>query len=541
MALMLTAPVAVGWSLLASLTVSLAGVSLLVAGAHWLPIQYLGGTLAWSAAYLESVGLAEGIDLAGVKDGASSLGKAQAQVRIAIHAFVLIFVWNVLGGGILLACQLASQLSHQLHFSQLSQLPLGVSSAARPLRSWVQIRLVPVRLASYLSGLSLLAGALDYCLRAAREQPREAEAGARPLRRALSWTDAVRHRLSLSFALSGAGGPAAHALDVAGLEEEDAMEEFVSEADLRDFERRVNAVGGEGEEAGVGTPGAAWTHLSRKESAHLTSHQWICSNAEDRLCGFQSGGLQMLVKTVFEGVSFEDVRAFWIDDDFRGNWDRCFMSAEKVLECSCAQRKAQGEAQGGSSGGGHGMCERCGHVVRWVRKFPAFCSPREYIIARRSFFDAETKSAYVVSKSVDFDLPPKIKRVKEYYSAWRIRAVPSKQRPGEMAVETMLLHYEDLGVPNSIFKLAMRTFFGWFITGLESNGLREYVKQRHGQGKSKGKGKGARACPAGAAAQKGGLALAPRGRESPRWKALALCAAALLVGAHQKRHSRRRW
>jgi len=277
----------------------------------------------------------------------------------------------------------------------------------------------------------------------------------------------------------------------------------------------------------------------------------------------------MLVKTVFEGVSFEDTRAFYFDDNFRGNWDRCFMSSEKVLECSCKASRRKGlqgegvaatgsagaDADEGSAGSvDGGMCSRCGHVVRWVRKFPAFCGPREYIIARRSFYDAETDTAYVVSKSVDYDLPPKLKRVKEYYSSWRIRVVPSAQRPGETAVETVLLHYEDLGVPNSIFKLAMRTFFGWFISGLESNGLREYVKQRRGGGGSsdtsssasaKGGergGKGARSQAKSQDQLKGKVkASERRGRDSPRWKVLALCASAFLATSLQKRHNQRRW
>ena len=41
-----------------------------------------------------------------------------------------------------------------------------------------------------------------------------------------------------------------------------------------------------------------------------------------------------------------------------------------------------------------------------------------------------------------------------------------------------MLHYEDLGVPNSILKLAVRTFFGWFVSGLEAHGLRDYVKRK---------------------------------------------------------------
>merc|ERR1711977_574477 len=173
-----------------------------------------------------------------------------------------------------------------------------------------------------------------------------------------------------------------------------------------------------------------------------------------------------------------------------------------------------------------------GEVVRWVRKFPAFCGQREYIIARRTFREKRDtqcgtcvenqRVAYVVSKSTDCDLPPKIKRVKEYYSSWRIREMASAQRTGERAVEVMLLHYEDLGFPNSIFKLAMRTFFGWFITGLESNGLREYVKCN---GTSTN-----RSTSSNSAGSKGnvGKATTVKGRPLKRWQMLSAFALVLM-------------
>ena len=276
-------------------------------------------------------------------------------------------------------------------------------------------------------------------------------------------------------------------------------EEFIGRRDLLDLKRRIQSLEaqveegkGKGGKSSTSSQNFPWKHLSQKQSAQLSSHQWVRSNGEEgnRLMNCpESSGLQMLVKTVFEGVDWKDVADFWINDDFRGNWDRCFVSSETVL-------KEQQEEQMNPNGKDTAAAIKSKYnskgveVVRWVRKFPAFCGNREYIIARRSFYEEETNSVYVVSKSVDFDMPPQIKRVKEYYSSWRIRVVPSPQSPGKLAVETVLLHYEDLGVPNSIFRLAMRTFFGWFITGLESNGLREFVRQKdEGFGMEKNKQK----------------------------------------------------
>ena len=334
--------------------------------------------------------------------------------------------------------------------------------------------------------------------------------------------------------------------------------------DLEDLKRRLRTLETEGDDDddddSERNRAEGWHLLSRKTSPHLSSRQYVKSNAEDRITGYGSNSMQMLVKTTFEDVAFDDVADFFIDDSFRGRWDRCFVSAESVLEPTAERERDEkifsafsrddGEEEEGAGACVGAGAANGGEVVRWVRKFPAFCGLREYVIARRSFVEEDettgAKAVYVVTKSIDYDaLKPKIKRVREYYSSWRIRAVPSPKTEGAMAVETALLHYEDLGFPNSIFKLAMRTFFGWFITGLETNGLREYVKHKSGRtgagrdqekrggplarSLSRGKGSGLGLGRVG----KAGLCLA-RSAARRKWRVVGLALSASMVAAKKK-------
>eukprot|EP00213_Chloropicon_mariensis_P005413 CAMPEP_0197483388 /NCGR_PEP_ID=MMETSP1309-20131121/56773_1 /TAXON_ID=464262 /ORGANISM="Genus nov. species nov., Strain RCC998" /LENGTH=476 /DNA_ID=CAMNT_0043025989 /DNA_START=364 /DNA_END=1794 /DNA_ORIENTATION=- len=432
----------------------------------------------------------------------SSSSHGGVHVPLGIQVAVLILVWNLLGGGILLACQLtlhlldAYQKNRAEWINNQEERAKGKGKGkGKGMGMGMKMGMgADTKVASSSSSSSSYQKAVDMCSRVFY----------------LVDFDLPAFSFSALSTLGLGRKPVvkAHRLEPLG------MDAYLGKAHLDDLKRRIEGLdGAQGE--GKQEEGN-WKHLSQKQSSQLSSHQWVCSNDDDRLCDFQSSGLQMLVKTVFEDVEFDDVRKFWIDDNFRANWDKCFVSSEKVLEFQPGDEQGQGQEEGDQDSASSG------EIVRWVRKFPAFCSPREYIIARKSFYEEDTRTAYVISKSVDYDLPPKIKRVKEYYSSWRIRVVPSAREEGKWAVETMLLHYEDLGFPNSIFKLAMRTFFGWFITGLESNGLREYVKCN---GTSTN-----RSTSSNSAGSKGnvGKAATVKGRPLKRWQMLSAFALVLM-------------
>ncbi|KAG0460675.1 hypothetical protein HPP92_020972 [Vanilla planifolia] len=119
-------------------------------------------------------------------------------------------------------------------------------------------------------------------------------------------------------------------------------------------------------------------------------------------------------------------------------------------------------------------------LVHWVRKFPFFCSDREYTIGRRIW--KVDGAYYCVTKGVPCPSLPrqnKPKRVDLYYSSWRIRAVESLRGDGQMtACEVLLFHYEDMGIPWEIAKLGVRQGMWGCVKKIEP-GLRAYQVTRN--------------------------------------------------------------
>ncbi|KAL1189500.1 hypothetical protein V5N11_019132 [Cardamine amara subsp. amara] len=125
----------------------------------------------------------------------------------------------------------------------------------------------------------------------------------------------------------------------------------------------------------------------------------------------ENGPPQYRSRTVFEDATPEMVRDFFWDDEFRSKWDDMLLYSSTLERC-----KSTGTM-----------------VVQWVRKFPFFCSDREYIIGRR-IWDA-SRVFYCITKGVQYPSVPrqnKPRRVDLYYSSWCIRAVESKRGDGEM-------------------------------------------------------------------------------------------------------------
>ncbi|PKI64388.1 hypothetical protein CRG98_015248 [Punica granatum] len=118
-------------------------------------------------------------------------------------------------------------------------------------------------------------------------------------------------------------------------------------------------------------------------------------------------------------------------------------------------------------------------MVHWVRKFPFFCSDREYVIGRRIWESG--RSYYCVTKGVPCSSVPrrnKPRRVDLYYSSWCVRAVESKRRDGQLtACEVLLFHYEDMGIPWEIAKLGVRQGM-WGAVKKIDPGLRAYQRER---------------------------------------------------------------
>ncbi|GLJ54218.1 hypothetical protein SUGI_1162640 [Cryptomeria japonica] len=170
------------------------------------------------------------------------------------------------------------------------------------------------------------------------------------------------------------------------------------------------------------------------------------------------GPPQYRSRTVYEDVTPELLRDFFWDDEFRAKWDDMQLYSKTLEECP----------QTGSM------------IVHWIKKFPAFCSDREYVIGRRIWESGRTYLC--VTKGVPYPSLPrhnKPRRVDLYYSSWSIRAVESRNGDGQLsACEVVLFHHEDMGIPWEIAKLGVRQGMWGAVRNIE-RGICAYKVERH--------------------------------------------------------------
>ncbi|CAI9295582.1 unnamed protein product [Lactuca saligna] len=163
----------------------------------------------------------------------------------------------------------------------------------------------------------------------------------------------------------------------------------------------------------------------------------------------ETGPTQYCSKTVYENVTPELMRDFFWDDDFRLKWDD-MLSHAAILEESPNSRTS---------------------VVHWIRKFPFFCSDREYTIGRR-IWELE-RSYYCVTKEVPISWVPrkqKPRRVDLYYSSWFIQSVESK-------CKVTFFHHEDMGIPWEFENFGVRQGM-WGAARKVERGFRLYQEER---------------------------------------------------------------
>ncbi|KAK9288983.1 hypothetical protein L1049_017454 [Liquidambar formosana] len=193
----------------------------------------------------------------------------------------------------------------------------------------------------------------------------------------------------------------------------------------------------------------AWQNLMERSTPNMAYQAWRHEP--------ETGPTIYRSRTVFEDATPEVVRDFFWDDEFRPKWDP-MMSHVKILE----------------------ECPHTGTmIVHWIKKFPFFCSDREYIIGRRIW--EAGKTYYCVTKGVPYPSLPKRdkpRRVDLYFSSWVIKAVESRKGDGQMsACEVTLIHYEDMGIPKDVAKLSIRHGMWGTVKKLHS-GMRAYQNAR---------------------------------------------------------------
>lgn len=215
------------------------------------------------------------------------------------------------------------------------------------------------------------------------------------------------------------------------------VKNFVGEGDLEHISKLVEEKDG----------GPAWIAMMEKSTTTMSYQAWRRDP--------ETGPPQYRSRTVYEDMTPEMMRDFFWDDELRLKWDDMLLEAETIEECP----------KNGTM------------VVKWVRKFPFFCSDREYIIGRRIWESGKTY--YCVTKGVQYPSVPrraKPRRVDLYYSSWSIRAVESRKGDGQMnACEVLLFHHEDMGIPWEIAKLGVRQGM-WGAVKKIDRGLRWYQK-----------------------------------------------------------------
>ncbi|XP_076936784.1 uncharacterized protein LOC143604076 [Bidens hawaiensis] len=213
---------------------------------------------------------------------------------------------------------------------------------------------------------------------------------------------------------------------------------FVGEGDLKHICKLVTEKDG----------GPVWNKVMDRSTSNMSYQAWKREP--------ETGPPQYRSRTVYEDMSPEMMRDFFWDDEFRLKWDDMLLEAETIEECP----------KNGTM------------VVKWVRKFPFFCSDREYIIGRRIW--ESVKTYYCVTKGVQYPSIPrrsKPRRVDLYYSSWSIRAVESRKGDGQMsACEVLLFHHEDMGIPWEVAKLGVRQGM-WGAVKKIDRGLRWYQKE----------------------------------------------------------------
>lgn len=194
--------------------------------------------------------------------------------------------------------------------------------------------------------------------------------------------------------------------------------------------------------------GPPWKHMMDRSTATMTYQAWQRDP--------ETGPPQYCSRTVYEDATPELLRDFFWDDDLRLKWDDMLLHAATLEEFPDV----------GAS------------VVHWIRRFPFFCSDREYTIGRQ-IWELEG-SFYCVTKGVSCPLVPrkhKPRRVDVYYSSWFIQTVGSKKGKNKPASEVLFFHHEDMGIPWEIAKFAVRQGM-WGTARKIERGFRWYQNER---------------------------------------------------------------
>ncbi|XP_010247187.1 PREDICTED: uncharacterized protein LOC104590288 isoform X2 [Nelumbo nucifera] len=166
-----------------------------------------------------------------------------------------------------------------------------------------------------------------------------------------------------------------------------------------------------------------------------------------KCCKPKDGPLKYLSVTIFEDCTTELVRDFYMDNEYRKQWDKTWIEHEQL----------QIDESNGTE------------IGRSVKKFPLL-TPREYVLTWR-LWEGKDKTFYCFIKECQHALAPlqkKYVRVGFFRSGWRIRKVP-----GRNACEIKMVHQEDAGLNVEMTKLVFAKGIWSYVCKMDS-ALRKY-------------------------------------------------------------------
>ncbi|KAJ6678861.1 PHOSPHATIDYLCHOLINE TRANSFER PROTEIN [Salix viminalis] len=219
----------------------------------------------------------------------------------------------------------------------------------------------------------------------------------------------------------------------------DRISEIVSEADLKFLIEVLDEKRTEKESD-------KWENVTNKRN-NLLAYKAKCFKPKD-------APIKYLSVMVFEDCTTEVLRDFYMDNDYRNQWDKTIVGHEQL----------QVDKTNGTE---------IGHTVK---KFPLL-TPREYVLAWR-LWEGKDKTFYCFIKDCEHPSAARQKkfvRVKFFRSGWKISKVP-----GRNACEIKMFHQEDAGLNVEMAKLAFSRGI-WSYVCKMNNALRKYSVISHPQ------------------------------------------------------------
>ncbi|CAO2840445.1 unnamed protein product [Amaranthus hypochondriacus] len=220
------------------------------------------------------------------------------------------------------------------------------------------------------------------------------------------------------------------------------VSDLISDGDLKSLIDNLD-------ENGIDTDNGKWENVTEKSRASLFYRAKCCKPKD--------GPLKYWSVTIFENCSPETLRDFYMDSDFRKQWDKTVVAHEQLQ-----------------------IDERSGtEVGRTIKKFPLL-TPREYVMVWKMWEDSN-KTYYCLTKECEHPSAPiqrKYVRVAFFRSGWRIRQVP-----GRNACEIVMVHQEDAGLNVDVAKMVFAKGIWSYVCKMD-DALRKYSSLRHLQSTS---------------------------------------------------------